>query len=336
MAVRTVPGIRPILMSLLVAAVAGCATAPTPESAPEQQVSTTVAEPTPTFVDPAGVAANELGAVPILMYHQVSANPAGEYDQTPEEFRAELDRLYREGYRPVTAADYISGRIDIPAGTHPVVLTFDDSTVSQFAFTPDGRPTPECAIGILEEFGASRPDFGPTATLYVNDDPFTLGAPALTWLAAHGYEIGAHTAGHAALARLDGDGVQRELAENVRAIEVSGVRVRTMALPFGLAPADRSLARQGSWAGTSYSFEAVMLVGAGPAPSPFGPVDPIAVPRIRSGRGEVDFDSAYWLDRLAETPERRYTSDGDPARISFPTARAGELAAQWSSRATPY
>ncbi|MET7768498.1 polysaccharide deacetylase family protein [Nocardia sp. NPDC005366] len=323
------------VLAVLFAALTGCTTAPAPEVAREQQIQP-IPDPAPVVADPARIAANELGEVPILMYHQVIATPAGEYDQTVEEFRAELDRLYREDYRPVTAADYISGRIDIPAGTHPVVLTFDDSTVSQFAFTAAGGPAPNCAIGVLEEFGAAHPDFHPTATLYVNDDPFTLGARALSWLAGHGYEIGAHTVDHAALSRLDDDGVRRELAENVRAIEASGVRVDTMALPFGLAPADRSLARQGSWAGTSYSFDAVMLVGAAPAPSPFGPVDPAAVPRIRSGRGEVDFDSAYWLDRLAENPRRRYTSDGDPARISFPGSLAGELAQPWSGRGNPY
>lgn len=290
----------------------------------------------PPPADPARVAANELGLVPVLMYHQVLPVPVGEYDQTAVEFRAELDRLYREGYRPVTAADYIAGRIDIPAGTHPVVLTFDDSTVSQFAFTADGKPSPDCAIGILEEFGAQHPDFRATATLYVNNQPFDTGVRALAWLSEHGYEIGAHTANHAALAGLDRTGVQRELAGNVRLIESSGARVHTMALPFGIAPSDRALATAGSWDGITYSFDAVMLVGAGPAPSPFGGIDSAAVPRIRSGRGDVDFDSAYWLDRLAERPDQRYTSDGDPARISFPAALTAELTAAWAGRANPY
>ncbi|MFI9507939.1 polysaccharide deacetylase family protein [Nocardia sp. NPDC052566] len=288
--------------------------------------------------DPAAVAANELGLVPILMYHQIVAAPSGEYDQTPEEFRAELDRLHREGYRPVTAADYISGAIDLPAGAHPVVLTFDDSTVSQLSFTDDGKPLPDTAIGILEAFAAAHPGFAPRATFYVNNEPFGNDPRALPWLAAHGYEIGAHTASHANLARLDSTGVQRELAENVSAIEsgAPGARVRTMALPLGVAPADRALASAGEWQGRRYRFDAVMLVGAEPAPSPYGQVDPTGVPRIRSARGEVDFDSAYWLDRLAADPGLRYTADGDPARISFPRALAERLGGPWSNRAAPY
>ena len=93
------------------------------------------AAPTATHgpvVAPASVHADELGAVPVLMYHQLVASPKGDYDQTPAQFRTELEQLYTHGYRTVTAADLVAGRIDIPAGKHPMVLTFDDSTVSQF------------------------------------------------------------------------------------------------------------------------------------------------------------------------------------------------------------
>ncbi|WP_309234773.1 polysaccharide deacetylase family protein [Nocardia sp. XZ_19_385] len=282
--------------------------------------------------------ANELGLVPVLMYHQLLPTPTGEYDQTPAEFRDELERLYREVYRPVTAADYISGAIDIPAGTHPVVLTFDDSTLSQFTFGPDGTPAPDSAVGILEEFRTRYPDFRPTATFYVNNAPFGNNPRALTWLAEHGYEVGSHTASHANLARLDGAGVQREFAENVHAIQaaVPGKPVRTMALPLGISPADQALASTGAWEGTTYRFDAVMLVGANPAPSPYGRIDPTGIPRIRSGKGEVPFDSAHWLNWLAANPTLRYTSDGTPAEISFPAPDAAALSSSWATQANPY
>ncbi|WP_336081244.1 polysaccharide deacetylase family protein [Nocardia sp. SSK8] len=293
---------------------------------------------TTTPPDPAAVAANELGLVPVLMYHQITPDPAGEYDQTPAEFRAELERLYRENYRPVTAAQYIAGELDLPAGTHPVVLTFDDSTDSQLSFTATGAVRPDSAAGILAEFAARYPDFRPVATFYVNNEPFGADPRALPWLAAHGHEIGAHTADHANLASLDAEGVQRQLVRNVRAVTTAApeVTVRTMALPLGISPRDNALARTGSWDGTSYAFDAVMLVGANPAPAPFGPLDPAGVPRIRSGRGEVPFDSAYWLDWLAAHPEQRYTADGDPARVSFPRTLSGDLAARWADRANAY
>ncbi|WP_024805075.1 polysaccharide deacetylase family protein [Nocardia sp. BMG51109] len=322
-----------VITALTITACGGTPAEPVPDAAPAPP-----APMPPPPPDPAAVGANELGLVPILMYHQLSRTPSGGYDQTPDEFRAELDRLYREGYRPVTAAQYIAGDVDIPAGTHPVVLTFDDSTVSQVSFAPDGTPAPDSVIGILADFSARHPDFPAKATFYVTDDMFGDDPRALPWLAAHGDEIGAHTATHADLGGLDAAGVQRELALNVRTIAaaVPGTAVRTMALPLGASPDDPALATAGNWDGTPYSFDAVMLVGSNPAPSPYGPVDPTEVPRIRSGPGEVPFDSAYWLDHLAAHPDQCYTSDGDPQRISFPHNAAGDLAARWSSRAQPY
>ncbi|MET9216062.1 MULTISPECIES: polysaccharide deacetylase family protein [unclassified Nocardia] len=311
-----------------------CATPEAPPPAPPPAATTT--KPAPP--DPAEIAANELGFVPVLMYHQITPNPAGEYDQTPAEFRDELERLYRENYRPVTAAQYIAGDLDLPAGTHPVVLTFDDSTGSQLAFTDSGAVTPDSAAGVLAEFGARYPDFRPVATFYVNNEPFGGDPRALPWLAANGHEIGAHTADHANLATLDADGVQRELAQNVRAVRAAapGVTVRTMALPLGIYPRDHALAAAGSWDGTDYRFDAVMLVGSNPAPAPYGTVDPGGVPRIRSGRGAVPFDSGYWLDWLAAHPEQRYTADGDPARVCFPRHLAAEVGPRWADRTTPY
>ncbi|MFD3743089.1 polysaccharide deacetylase family protein [Nocardia sp. NPDC058633] len=293
---------------------------------------------TPAPPNPAEIAANELGLVPVLMYHQITPNPVGEYDQTPAEFRDELERLYREGYRPVTAAEYISGDLDLPAGTHPVVLTFDDSTSSQLAFTETGAVAADTAAAILTEFGDRYPDFRPVATFYVNNEPFDGDPRALPWLTAHGHDIGAHTASHPNLAGLDADSVQRELVQNVRAVTAAapGATVRTMALPLGIYPSDRTLAATGSWDGTTYAFDAVMLVGSNPAPSPHGEVDPGGVPRIRSGLGAVPFDSAHWLDWLAAHPDERYTADGDPARVSYPRHLTAALADRFADRANPY
>ena len=41
---------------------------------------------------------NELGAIPVLMHHEIRPDRVGDYDQTPAEFRAELERLWRDGY----------------------------------------------------------------------------------------------------------------------------------------------------------------------------------------------------------------------------------------------
>ena len=57
---------------------------------------------------------------------------------------------------------------------------------------------------------------------------------------------------------------------------------------------------------------------------------------IRSGRGEVDFDSTYWLTWLAAHPDQRYTSDGNPNTVSFPKSLSGELISPRSHQSNPY
>jgi hypothetical protein len=106
-------------------------------------------------------------------------------------------------------------------------------------------------------------------------------------------------------------------------------------------PHDAKLARRGQWHGIAYSDDGVFVVGANPAPSRFSRRwDPGAIPRIRSShagwKGEPDFAAAYWLHELDVHPEARYVSDGDPAHITFPRARAGDLAPRFRARARPY
>jgi peptidoglycan/xylan/chitin deacetylase (PgdA/CDA1 family) len=289
-------------------------------------------------VDPASVGANELGQVPVMMYHVVKPSPAGEYDQSPEEFRAELERLYKENYRPVTALDFVNGEIDIPAGMHPVVLTFDDSTTSQAQIGADGAPTPDTALGIMEAFGREHPDWKSTATFYVNNGAFA-DAKVIPWLVEHGYEVGSHTATHANLKNLSDSGVQKEIATNVAEIEaaVPGYTVKTFARPFGIAPLNKALVSQGTYEGKTYTFLGTMLVGSNPSPSVFSAkFDPIAIPRIRSGRGEQQLDSGFWLTQLARNPKNIYTSDGDPTKISFPKSEEAKLNSKYADKANPY
>ena len=50
-----------------------------------------------------------------------------------------------------------------------------------------------------------------------------------------------------------------------------------------------------------------------------------AIPRIRSqgpDGEEAEFGSTVWLDKMAASPGTRYTSDGNPAVISYPTGGA--------------
>jgi len=290
-------------------------------------------------INPASVHANELGEIPVLMYHRIMPNPHGGSDQSPQHFRAELERLYRMDFRPITAAALVSGTIDLPAGTHPVVMTFDDSTPGQAAIGPDGTPNRDTALGILEEFGRSHPDFRPTATFYVNANPF--GDPkVLPWLAAHGYEVGVHTVHHADLSHLDDAGVQQEITDNIAAIRAAlppGYPVSTMALPFGIYPTNAELAHRGGSAGQGYDLAGVMQIGSRPSASPYSSAfAPYAIPRIRSGPGGRHLDAGYWLDWFRTHPSALYTSAGDRQRVSFPANERTQIATAYAPRANPY
>ncbi len=101
-------------------------------------------------------------------------------------------------------------------------------------------------------------------------------------------------------------------------------KVTTMALPYGVMPDDPALALAGSWNGTSYQFDAVMLVGAEPAPSPFSKdFDPGAIPRIRSWpTSDLENGSTDWLDRLAPTRSFATSPTGTRRRSAIRTAPA--------------
>ncbi len=299
---------------------------------------------TTAAVDPASVHANELGMVPVLMFHMLLPRPKGNYDITPAAFVSMLGRLYREGYRPITAAELAAGRVDTPAGTHPVVLTFDDATRSQFALAGD-TVAPGTAVALLQAFARTSPGFRPVATFYVNRDPFGYADAArpLGWLHRNGFDIGDHTFDHVPLSRLDDTGVQKELVLGQRVIAdaLPGTTVTTMALPLGLHPKNRALSVRGSYSGTTYEFGAVMQVGAGPAPSPYSvDYDPGGVPRMRASLwrpgSPVDYSGGYWLDWLARHPTKRYISDGNPDTVSFPRALAPRVAPAFAAAARPY
>ncbi|HEX2131954.1 MAG TPA: polysaccharide deacetylase family protein [Actinophytocola sp.] len=321
-------------------ALSSCATqgvTPRPEPSAEPTPSPT-SSPAPP--DPAEVGANELGSVPVLMYHRIVAAPESVYDRTPKGFRAELERLAEEGYVPITAGQFTAGEIDVPAGAHPVVLTFDDADPSQFALTAAGEPKPGTAVAIMLEVAERHPEFRPVATFFVNADPFgdPGGRRTLPWLLEHGMEIGNHTATHANLGESTPDQVRREIAELDRLVRQAapGAEPSTIALPFGIQPEPAELALRGE----GYRYRGAFLVGANPAPSPYSAeFEPAGIPRIRSQGAtgpEAQVCSTVWLDKLAASPTQRYTSDGMADRISFPRGSSEAVAASMRGRVLAY
>ncbi len=292
-----------------------------------------------------GLQPDELGVVPVLMHHQIRLH-GSTYDLTPSQLLGELTRLWRDGFYPVTAEAFVSGRMNVPRGRSPVVLTFDDATNNQVGFLPDGRLDPNTGLGIIEAFAKSHPGFPAVATFYVPRNAFegngSTPGKTLRWLVERGFELGNHTRDHVAFNRLDAAEVQRQvvLGNHVLSDRVPGYEAQTIALPLGALPTPRSLATRGAWHGQSYVFDGVFLDGAEPAPSPFSrKFRPGAIPRIRPNPywdGSRDFTGGMWLDILERNPTMRYVSDGDPGKITFPKSKASELAPQYRPFANPY
>jgi peptidoglycan/xylan/chitin deacetylase (PgdA/CDA1 family) len=293
------------------------------------------------------VRANELGVVPVMMYHRVQPRITGEYDMTPADFRDQLRTLFSMGMRPVRTIDLVRGHFPIKAGYTPVVLTFDDGYANQFATDDAGNVDPSTAVGVLLEVCREFPDCAPAGSLNVNKNPFGLTTPAaqrrgLVRLHELGFEIANHTFDHDDLARLDAVGVQEDLVKLQRLVEgaVPGASVLTTALPFGIAPHSRALLRSGTWQGEAYRNEGVLLVGANPSVSPFdASFDPMAIPRIRGTswrHGTAALTARYWIDYLRSHRDRLYVVAGNPDAVTAPKALTRALNPRYRHRLVTY
>lgn len=290
---------------------------------------------TPPALAGAPLPPNELGRVMILEYHRIDY-PEHRWTRTPEGFRRDLETLYTHSYRLISLNDLVDGRIAVPAGTTPVVLTFDDSSPGQFRYLKKNDTLeidPQSGVGILEAFIAGHPDFGRAATFYVLpgasrpnrlfDQP-EFEARKLRFLVSRGYEIGNHTLWHANLGKYDESTVRGQIAGAQEWIQrlVPDYRIRTLALPHGVYPRDVAWALRGEAKGVGYRHDAILMVAGGAAPSPFSKnFDPTRLPRIQA----VDENLASWLRYFEKNPGERFVSDGDPATVTIPAARRDRI-----------
>lgn len=300
-------------------------------------------EPEPDF-DFARYQPNELGQIPIWMYHNIR-EPEAIWVRTPENFRADLQRFYELGYRLVSLTDVITNNIRIPAGTSPIVLTFDDGNANNFNLIKEGDEIvvdPNCAVGIILDFAKSHPDMGTAATFFVqlphpfsqSDSWYTAGQRQwkLEKLQEWGMEIGNHTLNHKNLKKeiKSVEQLQEQLGKPQQLLEdlLPGYKLNSLALPYGGRPKQEwtEYLHQGAYQGTHYQHDVVLLVGSTPA-KPFNHVDysPLAMPRVRASNFP-DGDAKDFLDKaLARLDKTRYISDGDPDIITIPEASLDKL-----------
>ena len=283
---------------------------------------------------------NELGKVPIMMYHGIknlnnsdtkytggNVDKDG-YTRTVEAFRKDLEFYYQKGYRMIKLSDYINGKIDVEYGKSPIILTFDDGNDNNIKVTgldSDGNIIIDknSAVGVLEEFKKKYPDYNVTAIFFVNNGLFNqpeYNEKILHWLVDNGYEVGNHTKNHDNLSKITTSQTQEVVGYMYEKLEsILGDKYqKIIALPFG-SPYNKThdnykYVLNGEYNGKKYESLAALRVGWEPEVSPFNKdFDRTFLKRCRAyDNNGNDFDIEM-VFRMLE--KNRYVSDGNVNRI---------------------
>ena len=279
---------------------------------------------------------NELGRVPVMMYHGIVNKKSSEtsytggnvdkdgYNRTVEAFKEDLEFYYQNGYRMIRAIDYVNGIIDVPYGKSPIVLTFDDGNTNNIkvnGISEDGEIIIDenSAVGVLESFKKKYPDFNVTATFFVNGSLFQqseYNEKILKWLVENGYDIGNHTKTHVNFSDASTNESEEEVGFVYNKLDaiIPDKYVKLVALPFG-SPYKKTHANfshiiNSNYNGINYETVSTFRVGWMPDYSPFSKdFDKEFIMRVRAyDNNGVDFD----IDASFRILEKnRYVSDGN-------------------------
>jgi hypothetical protein len=276
----------------------------------------------------------------VVEYHLITDHD-GMYARERSHFARDLELIYQKGYRPVTISQLLDRKIDLPRGLSPVVFVFDDASPSQFSYIEKNGKLeidPQSGMGIWLEFRKKHPDWsnsavfcmlsGAAAGRSLFGDKGIEGQKSewrfkkVQFLHEQGFELCNHTLWHANLSKYSDAVVQEQIARGQMAIDsaVPGYKVRTFALPLGVWPKNRALAKSGSWTDPKtktvvrYDNQAILEVSGGPTESPYDPkFNPLSIKRIEV-IGNLMENTLERLDRNGT----RYVSDGDPNTVAKP------------------
>lgn len=276
---------------------------------------------------------NELGKIPILTYHKI-ADEDTEYTRSREGFMNDLIALKRHGFYPISLAELRSGKIAAPKGKIPVLITFDDSSESQFKLEPDGSLSPGCAVEIMARFEKQNPDFPLRGIFFVLPkaqypsnffgQPDKIGKK-LSYLTGKGFEIGSHTLWHANLKKYRHK-IEEQLALSVAEIHkyLKDYPVYAFALPYGIFPPkeDELRLRAGSYRGKAYRHDMIFDYSNRLSYSVYDrSFDPY---RIRRLHGNVKTMQKLFR-QAAKERHIFFTSDGDPEKVTVPQAASSQV-----------
>ena len=286
---------------------------------------------------------NELGEVPIMMYHGIHNKKNSDtdytggnvdkngYQRTAEAFRNDLDFYYEKGYRMIRLTDFVDGNIDVELGKSPIILTFDDGLENNIKVTGIDKKgeiiiDPNSAVGILEEYKKKYPDFNVTATFFVNGGLFQqkeYNEKILKWMVKHGYDIGNHTYSHVDFTKVGAEESKQEVGSVYEMLDkiIPGKYVNIVALPFGspykYSHDNMQYILNTDYNGKNYKTKAALRVGWKAESSPFDVnFESSFLKRIRAYDNEgVEFDIEMNFKLLENN---RYISDGNKNIIVIP------------------
>ena len=293
---------------------------------------------------------DELGEVPIMMYHGIHDKKDSDtnyiggnvdkdgYQRTAESFRRDLEFYYNSGYRMVRLTDYVDGNIDVELGKSPIILTFDDGLLNNIrviGLDDKGEIIidPNSAVGILEEYKKKYQDFNVTATFFINGGIFQqeeYNEKILKWMVNNGYDIGNHTYTHVNFSKVDSARSIEEVGKVYEILDsiIPNKYVNIVALPFGspysLEHDNMQYIFNTNYKGKNYVTKSTLRVGWKAESSPFSnDFNPKFLKRIRAydNNGE-EFDIEMNFKLLEKS---RYVSDGDINMVVIPLSKQNLL-----------
>jgi peptidoglycan/xylan/chitin deacetylase (PgdA/CDA1 family) len=170
-----------------------------------------------------------LKEVPVLCYHQVRNYTAkdGAYTKsitvTPETFARHMKILADSGYTTILPDDlyaFYNNGINLPS--KPVMISFDDNTVSQY----------ENALPVLNKYGFKAAFFIMTVSI---GRPGYMSREQMKQLYTEGHSLGIHTWDHHKVTQYSADDWKIQLDEPIKTIEgIIGETAPYFAYPYGV------------------------------------------------------------------------------------------------------
>ena len=352
---------KKIIFLLLIIYLTGCSTLKQEEKDNISENEDVIQKKEITIEDYKSNNVNELGKVPIMMYHGIYNKKNSEteytggnidkdgYQRTSESFKNDLEFYYNSGYRMIRLTDYIDGNIDVELGKSPIILTFDDGLENNIKVTGLNNNgeiiiDPNSAIGILESFKEQYPDFNVTATFFVNGTLFgqeEYNEKILKWLVKHGYDVGNHTYNHVNFSDIDEQKTKVEVGSIYEILDtiIPNKYVNIVALPFGspysLEHSNMDYIFNTSYNNKNYITKSALRVGWEAESSPFSnEFNPKFLKRIRAYDNDgKDFDIKMNFNLLENN---KYISDGNKDVIVIPNSEQNLLYNKYNKKVITY